>query len=98
MPVILPPSAYTVWLDPATRDAKPVQALLTPYPADAMIAYPVVTRVNNPGHDAPECIASLAWLPPLEALLDVLEQTGVVWKADVREETPRLREKPAEAR
>jgi len=58
--VILPPDAYTVWLDPALRDAEPVQALLTPYPADAMIAYPVGTRVNSPVYDAPECIALLA--------------------------------------
>jgi len=58
--VILLPSAYTVWLDPAIRDAEPVQALLTPYPAEQMVAYPVSTRVNSPAYDAPECIAPLA--------------------------------------
>ena len=61
MPVILPSRAYNLWLDSAIRDVDPVQALLTPYPADAMIAYPVVsTRVNNPAHDTPECIEPLA--------------------------------------
>jgi len=60
MPVILPASAYGLWLDPATREADPVQTLLTPYPADAMIAHPVSTRVNNPAYDEPECIAPLA--------------------------------------
>jgi len=60
MPVILPPSAYGVWLDSAMRDVETVQALLTPYPANEMIAYPVSTRVNNPAYDAPECIAPLA--------------------------------------
>ena len=60
MPVILSPSAYSVWLDPAMRDVEPVQALLTPYPADEMVAYPVSTRVNNPAYDSPECIAPLA--------------------------------------
>jgi len=51
MPVILPPSACNMWLDPAMRDVEPVQALLTPYPADQMVAYPVSTRVNNPAND-----------------------------------------------
>jgi putative SOS response-associated peptidase YedK len=59
MPVILPPAAYNVWLDPAMRDVEPVQAPLTPYPADEMVAYPVSTRANNPGYDAPECITPL---------------------------------------
>lgn len=59
MPVILPSSAYRLWLDPAMRDVGPVQALLKPYPADEMIAYPVSTRVNNPAYDTPECIAPL---------------------------------------
>ena len=60
MPVNLPTDAYTLWLDPAMRDVEPVQALLTPYPAEEMVAYPVSTRVNNPAYDAPECIAPLA--------------------------------------
>ena len=59
MPVILPPDAYNVWLDPAMRDVERVQALLTPYPAEQMIAYPVSPRVNNPADDAPECIVPL---------------------------------------
>ena len=57
MPVILPSSAYNVWLDPTVRDVEPLQALLMPYPAEEMIAYPVSTRVNNPAYDSPECIA-----------------------------------------
>jgi len=60
MPVILPSDAYTVWLDPAMRDVDPVQALLTPYPAEKMMAYPVSTRVNSPANDLPECVAPLA--------------------------------------
>jgi putative SOS response-associated peptidase YedK len=59
MPVILPPDAYNVWLDPAMRDVEPVQALLMSYPAEEMIAYPVSTRVNSPAYDSPECIAPL---------------------------------------
>jgi putative SOS response-associated peptidase YedK len=59
MPIILPPDACTVWLDPTLRDVERIQALLTPYPADEMMAYPVNTRVNNPANDTPECIAPL---------------------------------------
>jgi len=59
MPVILPSSAYNVWLDPAMRDVEPLQAVLTPYPAKEMTAYPVNTRVNNPANDTADCIAPL---------------------------------------
>jgi putative SOS response-associated peptidase YedK len=60
MPVILPSSVHSVWLDPAVREVDRLQAFLTPYPAAEMIAYPVSTRVNSPAYDSPECIASLA--------------------------------------
>ena len=60
MPVILPPDAYPVWLDPAVRDVEAVQVLLTPYPADAMVVYPVSTRVNNPAFDSPDLMEPLA--------------------------------------
>ena len=58
--MILPPDAYAVWLDPAMRDVDPIQPLLTPSPADQMIAYPVSPRVNSPAYDASACIAPLA--------------------------------------
>jgi len=57
--VILLPSAYTVWLDPAIREVEPIQALLTPYAAEAMIAYPVSARLSNPAYDAPACVEPL---------------------------------------
>ncbi len=60
MPVILPPDAFTAWLDPAMSDMEPVQALLTPYPADAMMAYPVSPRINSPANDAADLVESLA--------------------------------------
>jgi putative SOS response-associated peptidase YedK len=59
MPVLLPSSAYSLWLDPAVRDVETVQAPLTPYPAEELTAYPVSTRVNNPANDSPKCIAPL---------------------------------------
>jgi len=60
MPVILPPDAYSLWLDPTIGEVERLQTLLTPYSADAMTAYPASTRVNSPAYDSPECIAPLA--------------------------------------
>ena len=57
MPVILDPSDYALWLDPAVELAAEVRPLLRPFPAAAMTAYPVSTRVNNAAFDDPACLA-----------------------------------------
>ncbi len=59
MPVILTREAEDIWLDPAIQDPTRLLPLLTPYPAEAMVAYPVSTKVNNPAHDSQECIIPL---------------------------------------
>ena len=56
MPVILAPSSYDQWLDPTFQQAEPLKALLRPYPSEELMAYPVSTLVNNPRHDAPQCL------------------------------------------
>lgn len=56
MPVILAPSAYDQWLDPTVHDAESLKSLLCPYPSEELTAYPVSTLVNNPRHDAPDCL------------------------------------------
>ncbi|MGH7336129.1 MAG: SOS response-associated peptidase family protein, partial [Myxococcota bacterium] len=56
MPVIVPPEAYALWLDPEIGERERLDALLAPFPADAMIAYPVSRRVNSPANDDPRCI------------------------------------------
>jgi putative SOS response-associated peptidase YedK len=56
MPVILPPDAYAQWTDPAVRTPDSLQALIKPYPAEEMAAYPVSTLVNSPQNDRPECV------------------------------------------
>jgi len=56
MPVILPESAYALWLDPAARRAEELQHLLRPYPAAEMSAYAVSTLVNSPGNDRAELL------------------------------------------
>lgn len=64
MPVILPPEAWALWLDPSVRERERLQPLLVPYPADAMIAYRVGLGVNSPRHDDPSCIEPLLAPPP----------------------------------
>lgn len=56
MPVILPSAARETWLDPTPHKPETLQALLTPYPAEEMSAYPVSTLVNRPENDRPELI------------------------------------------
>lgn len=56
MPVILAPTSYDQWLDPTFQEAEPLKALFRPYPNDELTAYPVSTFVNNPRHDAPQCL------------------------------------------
>jgi len=60
MPVILPPAAQAVWLDPGCRESERLQELLQPFDASAMVAFPVSPRVNNPRNDDRDCIAPLA--------------------------------------
>lgn len=54
--VILPPDAYERWLSPAS-DVDALKALLRPYPADDMEAWPVSQHVNRPSNDDAQCIA-----------------------------------------
>ncbi len=56
MPVILDPADYAEWLDPAPRTPDNLAALLKPFPADRMAAYPVSTMVNAPANDRPELV------------------------------------------
>lgn len=46
MPAIIDPENYDAWLE--SRDTTIPLALLQPYPAERMTAYPVSTRVNSP--------------------------------------------------
>jgi putative SOS response-associated peptidase YedK len=57
MPVILRRELEELWLD---LDARDLAAAFVPYPAEAMAAYPVSRRVNNPRVDDAECIRPLA--------------------------------------
>jgi putative SOS response-associated peptidase YedK len=57
MPVIVPPGAFTTWLDPRTRE-EDAFALLAPF-AGELRAYPVATIVNATKNDDARCIESI---------------------------------------
>jgi putative SOS response-associated peptidase YedK len=65
MPCILDRADETAWLDPANTDPALISSFLRPYPAEAMLAYPVSRLVNAPANDAPQ-IVEPADGPPLD--------------------------------
>jgi putative SOS response-associated peptidase YedK len=68
MPLVLDPSAYAAWLDPAT-DADAARKLLGTPPAGGWIAEPVSSIVNSATRDEPACIAPLAAPEPVQRSL-----------------------------
>lgn len=56
MPVVFDRQQADRWIAADGPDAQALQALLQPYAADQMVAYPVSTIVNNPRRDLPQCI------------------------------------------
>jgi len=56
MPVILPKSQETTWLNPAIQTAADLLPLLVPYSAADMEAYPVSRMVNSPENNSPDLI------------------------------------------
>jgi putative SOS response-associated peptidase YedK len=57
MPAILRPEHERLWLDD-NPDATPWREVLGPFPAEAMVAYPVSRLVNSPANDTPAVIAA----------------------------------------
>ncbi len=60
MPVILPESAWPLWLGESAADPDALKALLTPFPADAMAAYRVSARVGSVKNDDAALIEPVA--------------------------------------
>ena len=56
MPVILPEESFAQWLDPKNENVPELEALLRPYSAVEMTAFPISTLVNSPRNERPECI------------------------------------------
>ena len=57
MPAILPVDAAEQWLAPTSQPEELAANLLRVFPAEAMIARPVSTRVNSVTHDDEGCLA-----------------------------------------
>ncbi len=60
MPVILPKSAYTQWLDPGEAKPETLMDLLKPYDPAHMEAFTVSKLVNSPDNDVEGCILPVA--------------------------------------
>jgi putative SOS response-associated peptidase YedK len=63
MPVILPPSAWPLWLGETGASAAALLGLLQPYPAELMRAYPIGPRVGNVRNDDADLLEPLAAAP-----------------------------------
>ncbi|MFC4599850.1 SOS response-associated peptidase [Cohnella hongkongensis] len=57
MPAILKPEDEALWLDRGNSDIQALMAMLRPYPAERMRAYPVSSAVGNVKNDTEACIA-----------------------------------------
>lgn len=56
MPVILPPDACDVWLDPSVTDVDLLVGLLRPCPSELLETWPVSTAVNSVHNDGPALV------------------------------------------
>lgn len=56
MPVILPSSAYDLWLDSKIQSSDSLNKVLQPYPSNDMEIIQVSRIVNSPSNDSSECI------------------------------------------
>jgi putative SOS response-associated peptidase YedK len=59
MPVILPASAWSTWLDPTNQDLEVVSGLLVPAPNDLLTMHAVSMDVNNVRNNGPDLIAEV---------------------------------------
>jgi len=59
MPVIVPPTEYGRWLDPALLNTDSLAPLLGSFPPEDMYAFPVSPRVNAPTIDDESCMTPL---------------------------------------
>jgi len=56
MPVILPPDAYSLWLNHNMHDAHSLEGLYAPFPEEKLTYYKVPDLVNNRKFDSSSCI------------------------------------------
>ena len=56
MPIMLPPSAWETWLDPAVDDLDLLGRFLVPAPSELIEMHPVSTEVNNVRNQGPHLL------------------------------------------
>ena len=54
--LIIKPAAWPTWLGEGPADVPCLKALLSPYPSDEMISWPVSTRVGSVKNNDPSLI------------------------------------------
>ena len=64
MPVILPPSAWDAWLDPANDDVEALGRLLVPAPAQLITMHPVSIEVSNVRNKGPHLTEPVTVIDP----------------------------------
>jgi putative SOS response-associated peptidase YedK len=60
MPVLIPPDCWAAWLGEAVPSTGAINAMLKPYPSEAMAFWRVDRRVGNVRNDSPDLFAPLA--------------------------------------
>jgi putative SOS response-associated peptidase YedK len=60
MPLILPPEAYELWLNPRVDEVRALKRFLGPVSAQDLEAVPISSRVNAPENDDPEVLEPIA--------------------------------------
>lgn len=71
MPLILPPSRWSDWLDPDLQDTDRLGQFLVPAPKELITFHPVSTDVNSVRNDGPHLIEPVDPEAPLALDLDV---------------------------
>ncbi len=61
MPVILAPAAWPMWLGEEFAELPHLKALLSPYPSDEMVAWPVSARLGNVKNNDPDLNEPIAF-------------------------------------
>ena len=64
MPVILPPSAWDAWLDPANDDVEALGRLLVPAPPELITMHPVSIEVSNVRNKGPHLTEPVTVIDP----------------------------------
>jgi putative SOS response-associated peptidase YedK len=66
MPVVLPPSAWAEWLDPANDDVEALHERLVPIPSELLVLTAVNDAVSNVRNDGPHLLDPPHDPPPSE--------------------------------